>query len=180
MKTTPIACLLATTLTIASCSQEAPKSSPSAQTATNQSVETASLPDEFFLSQQPTDAIPLHEARANAKPGDTIAFTGYIGGRAEPFTEGRALFVMTDMEKAPACGDECSIPWDACCVPKNEIGANSASVQVVDPDGQILRVNLKGENGLVPGAKVTVSGKVRESNDAVFIVDASNVAVLAN
>ena len=140
---------------------------------------SASLPDGFFLTESPSGAVPLSQARDAAAPGDKIVFTGYIGGRVEPFTEGRAVFLVADAVNAPRCVPDhgCPTPWDACCVPGETVAANSASVRVVDADGHILKVGLNGRGGLAPGREVTVKGTVKEANDAVFLVDANALAV---
>jgi len=135
------------------------------------------MPEGLFLDTPPADAAPLREARAEAKAGESIAFSGYIGGRVEPFTEGRALFLVADSENAPACTDECETPWDACCTALDTIAANSATVQLVDDAGKLLALNLEGMNGLKPGAAITVVGEVREANDAVLVVDATGLAI---
>jgi hypothetical protein len=159
------------------CGQETGESPNPAGKEIAEAEQAPNLPGDFFLQEDPSGTVPLHEARANATTGEEVAFTGYIGGRAEPFTEGRALFLVTDSEKAPACTDACEVPWDACCVPRETIAANSAAVQVVDEAGGTLRLGLKGKEGLVPGAGVTVVGEVREASEDVFIVDASALKV---
>jgi len=137
----------------------------------------AKLPEGLLLTAVPEGAVSLSEARANAAVGETVAFTGYIGGRVEPFTEGRALFLMADTENAPACTDECATPWDACCTASDTIAANSATVQLTDAEGKLLHLSLQGRHGLAPGAALTVVGEVRQANEAVFVVDATGIAV---
>lgn len=165
---------LATLLAVAGCGQQGAES-PGA--AAPEAPQATSLPDGFFLAEAPADAPPLSQARASAAAGQEITFTGYIGGRAEPFTAGRALFLVADTEAAPACIDACPIPWDACCTPGDVIAANSATVQVVDDEGRPLRLDLNGLNGLAPGAGVTVVGSVREAGGGILLVDASGVSV---
>ena len=180
MKSIGITLILVSALTLLGCGQEegqTPNTNGSATAAQTDKMKPATLPEGFLLPQAPNDAIPISQARASAKPGADIAITGYIGGRAEPFSEGRAIFLVADSENAPACEDECGTPWDACCTPTETIAANSATIQILDGDGKILRLGMKGHNGLVPGAAVTVVGKAREANDAVLIVDASGIAV---
>lgn len=161
---------LAALLILAACGGE--KAEPPAAAAPQ-----AALPAGLF-GAAPADAKALSEVRAAAKKGDAIAFTGYIGGREKPFTDGRAIFLVADSVKAPACGDECKTPWDACCTPGEEIAANSATVQVADASGAAMKLSLDGQGGLAPGAKVAVSGKVREAGSGVLIVDAERIAKL--
>jgi hypothetical protein len=172
--------ILAAALVLSGCSEDASETASTG--ATTESAEPGmapepALPEGFFLAQAPGNALPLSQARAKARTGDEIAFSGYIGGRAEPFTEGRAIFLVADSKEAPACTDGCPAPWDACCVPGEKVAANSATVQVVDAEGKTLRMNLNGQQGLAPGAEVVVVGKVREANDAVLIVDATGLSV---
>jgi len=180
MKNITSALVLISAFTLFGCGQEAGESSSQGMNEIARPAEAEqppTLPGGFFLQEDPPGVRPLHQAMANANAGEQVTFTGYIGGRAEPFTEGRALFLVTDSEKAPACTDACEIPWDACCVPRETIAANSAAVQVVDEAGQTLRLGMKGKEGLAPSVGVTVVGKVREANDEVFIVDASALKV---
>ena len=176
MKSILLSFVLAVTLaSVCSCDRQA-ADDQSAKSATNETPQAAALPDGFFLKEAPGDAVPLSKARAAAEIGESIAFTGYIGGRSAPFTDERAIFLVVDSEKAPACSGVCQTPWDACCTPTEVIAANSATVQVADVNGQTLRLSLNGHRGLVPGALVTVVGKVR-ANDTAFIVDASGVVI---
>ncbi len=169
--------VIASILAFVSCT---PQQAEQEETKKETKEQTAAptLPEGLFLAEAPEDAASLAEVRANAKPGDKVAFTGYIGGRVEPFTDGRAIFLMADAEGAPACIPEhaCETPWDACCEPSDIIAANSATVQVVDGEGKILHVGMNGINGLEPGASVTVVGTVRDAGESILIVDASGIA----
>jgi hypothetical protein len=173
MKNILTTCALLATLALAGCGSPASETPAKEAPAKND----AALPEGLFLDKAPADAKPVSEARADAKAGDDITVSGYIGGRVEPFTAGRAIFTLADTEKAPACADECKTPWDACCTSGDTIAANSATVQVVDADGKLIATDLNGIHGLKPGAPVTVTGKVREANENILIVDATGLAV---
>jgi len=47
-----------------------------------------------------------------------------------------------------------------CKVPRVQVLAGTATVQVVDPGGRTLKVSMKGRNGLRPLAEVVVKGTV--------------------
>lgn len=170
---------LATAAIFVGCSQETTTSQEKTSTEKPEVVAAAepSLPDGFFLNEAPANVVSLSEARSSAKAGEEIVFTGYIGGREQPFTEGRAMFVMADSVEAPQCTDACPVPHDACCTPNDVIAANSATVQVVDEEGKMMKLDLNGMNDLKAGGEVTIVGKVREATEGVFIVDASGVAI---
>lgn len=180
MKTLSTILILTTGMALTGCNQQTTSSeSKSEAKPGNQIAEKAAvtLPDGFFLTEAPAETMSLAEARTKGATGDSVVFTGYIGGRVEPFTEGRALFLVADLEEAPPCADGCPTFWDACCTVNEDIIANNASTQVVDENGEILRLDLNGMNGLEPGKEITVTGKIREKNESVFIVDATGVFV---
>ena len=137
----------------------------------------ADIPPALFAKTPSPDAMPVSAARQSAKVGEEIALTGYIGGREEPFTEGRAMFLLADAKDAPACTDGCTTPWDACCVAAEDVAKNSATIQVVDAEGRALKSSLKGHNGLQPGSTVTVRGKVAQKDDAVLVVNAESIHI---
>lgn len=136
------------------------------------------LPANLFVATAPAGAKPLGTVRGGAKVGDDVTFTGYIGGRVDPFTEGRAIFLVADQKAAPQCSDGCETPWDSCCTPKEEITANSATVQVVDKDGAVVKLGLRGQNGMKDGTQVAITGKVREAvAGGPFVVDAFGISL---
>jgi hypothetical protein len=142
----------------------------------------ADVPDGFILAAAPGDATSLSEAKTSASVGDRVVFEARIGGRGEPFTEGAAVFLVAD-RAIPTCeelhGDGCPTPWDYCCEPKDNLLRNMATVQIVDDAGRPLRGAIKGLSGLDPMASIVVVGTVRQSEEVVFIVDASGIYVEA-
>ncbi|MBI1293179.1 hypothetical protein GC173_18390 [bacterium] len=168
--------LIATSLAIlvlASCAQEkeATEKKPAAETT------AAELPKKLFIAPGPMSPKSLSEVRATAKVGDEVVFAGYVGGREEPFVDGRAVMLMADASKVPPCTDGCKTPWDACCEATEDIVANSATVQVVDESGAPLKASLMVPGTLDRGTSVTVFGKVREISDKLFVVDATSLAL---
>ena len=135
-----------------------------------------SLPSDLFTDVSPDGAMTLLAARSSAQPGDEVTVSGKVGGRAAPFIGERAIFTLAD-ESLEFCRDECAVPWDACCVPTEEIAAMSSTVQVVDAEGNPLRVGLEGQGGLAPAAHVTIRGTVAEGQGDAFVINATQIHV---
>jgi hypothetical protein len=117
---------------------------------------------------------PIHLIRTTAKPGDEITVSGKIMGNASPFVEGRSVFILGDPEVLTACNedpaDKCTTPWDNCCDSKEDKKRGTATVQVVDKDGRVLKESIEGVGGLAKLADVTVSGKVAEGSSADLLI----------
>lgn len=104
-------------------------------------------------------------------------------GVMEPFIESRAVFVLGDNSVITPCSDmetdHCPTPWDACCDPSSTRAEGTATIQIVDESGQLLRQGLEGVNGLEKLASVKVSGTVNKSSSAnSLIVNAESIEVI--
>lgn len=173
MKTTPF--LASLTVLLVSC-QEKPA-------ANRQAAAPPSAALSEILATHPSgQAEAIHIARTTASPGDEITLTGRIMGNAEPFVEGRAVFILGDPALLTPCNeipdDPCETPWDVCCEPPDEKRAGTATIQIVGPDGKVLKEGLEGVGGLRHLATVVVTGKVAEGSSAdLLVVNASAIAV---
>ena len=141
----------------------------------------ADLPSGFFLTQEPTAAKTVEDAKKSAKPGDPITLHGRIGGAKDPFVDGRAVFTLMGAGLKP-CGagsamPDCKTPWDYCCDTSREIAEHSATIQVVDASGAPLRLSIKGRNGIRELSDLIVVGKVMQADGRLMIVNASGVFV---
>lgn len=137
----------------------------------------AVIPATFFVDTAPADAKGIVELKKDAKAGDSVVMHGRIAGREDPFTAGRASFMMTDMT-LPICEDGCKTPWDHCCEDAKEIASNAATVQLVDEKGEVVKAPANGVHGLKPNAEVIVVGKVKSKDDAGnMVVDVTKVFV---
>lgn len=139
------------------------------------------LPETLFLKAAPASGSPLQQVKASAKVGDTVTIKCRIGGRSTPFVESRAIMVVID-PSLPSCadtkGDMCKKPWDYCCETPEDLIANTATVQVMDPHGHAVAMSLEGEQGLNPLAWITVVGEVAVKDDAgQFVVNATGIFV---
>lgn len=140
------------------------------------------LPETLLAKDALADAVGVVEARKAVEPGKEIVLTGFIGGREEPFVDGRAIFTLADSKALTRCdakpGDECESPWDACCDEPEKIKASIASIQVVDGDGLVLKRKLEGFSGIAPGSTVSVKGKIAPgSTSDALVVNAEQIHV---
>jgi hypothetical protein len=177
MKTKSTCLLFVSAVLLVSCDK---KSAPSAAevSASKPSPELTAV-----LAAPPTaEAKSIVVIRSTAKPGDEITVSGRIMGAKKPFVDGRAAFILGDPEVLTACnevpGDECETPWDACCDSPEDKKRATATIQIVDADGRVLKEPIEGVGGLKNLANVTVTGKVAEgSSTDLLIVNASAIGV---
>jgi hypothetical protein len=161
-------------LTLAACDKQ-----PAGAPAKPATPAAATLPANIILASAPEHAQSVVEAKASAKPGDTVTIHGRLGGSDEPFINNRAIFTIVDTA-VPACADSpadtCKTPWDYCCEDPTDLAKKTATVQLVGPDGQPLKMDVKGKAGLAPLAEVFIVGKVRPRDNAdILVVDATGL-----
>lgn len=140
------------------------------------------LPDGLVVRAAATDAVPAGTCKANAKLGDKVTVVGRIGGSRVPFVASRAMFTIVD-PSLKSCADmdepdHCSMPWDYCCEPRENLKRNSITIEIVGADGKLLPFSVSGADGLKPLATVAVTGTVSERNDeGLFVVRAEKIAI---
>ena len=93
----------------------------------------------WLLASVPDGARGVAEVKTSAQEGDQVVLRGRIGGRKEAISDQSSVFVVMDVS-VPHCGDvpgdSCPSPWDYCCETPESVTANSATIQLVDGDGQ--------------------------------------------
>ena len=72
----------------------------------------------YLLPSKPSGAKGVIEIKKAAKDGEDVVVIGRIGGDKEPFTQGRASFLIADTSFVP-CNEkaepmESDTPWDFC------------------------------------------------------------------
>lgn len=138
------------------------------------------IPAEIFVAEIESEAQEVRQAKDSVAAGDRIIVTGQIAGRAEPIIAGRAMFTLVD-KSIPDCSakadDHCPTPWDMCCESKADIAANAATVQIVDDAGAVIKAQLNGVGGVAPGKYVTIQGAVVTNDEAIFVINASQIQV---
>lgn len=148
--------LIAAALTTAACDRQPTPTTVAPPAANNASAAA------WQLATAPADARTIAEIKPTAQEGDTVTVRGRIGGRAQPLTADAPVFVMMD-PAVPSCAenpeDNCPTPWDYCCEPRASITANSATVQLVDADGNPVNADLTAA-GFAPLDEVIVVGTV--------------------
>ena len=164
---------------LAGCGKSAEKATPPPPTA------AASSPlDGFFGAVDATgDVIPIPQLRKDAQPGHGVVVEAKVMGAVEPFVENRALFVVGDEGTLSSCdqihGDACRTPWDNCCDDPDALRVGTATIQVVDEKGNVLRHGIKGVAGLRELSRVRVAGEVAPgSTEAALVINASRIEVL--
>ena len=127
----------------------------------------------WLLATMPAGAIPVSEAKRTAREGDAVVVRGRIGGRRDPMSTGKAVFVMMD-PAIPHCKiDACKKPWDYCCETPQSITTNSATVQLVGDTGKPMPIDLTS-HAIEPLDEVVIVGTVGpRPTEEVFVIHAS-------
>lgn len=151
-RTIAIASITGLALGLGACKEEAATTTGAA----------APIPAEWRLASMPDDALGVKAAKDAAAEGDTVTVRGIIGGRKDAMNKDSAFFVMVDPGLENIClsdDDHCATPWDYCCAKPEDVQANSATVQLVDADGNPLEFDLS-KQGIAPLDEVVVVGTV--------------------
>ena len=172
--------LLVLALALGACQASDEDAPTPPSTAPTTGSTSTGLPDSLFLAAMPDGVQKLIDVKPSAKVGDTVVFEARIGGRVDPFVDGRAVFLVVD-SKIPTCKDKhdaCKTPWDYCCEPRDRLVQHSGTVQIVDAQGNPMRMSIKGINGLDPMRRVFVVGTVSAKDWAgSFVVDATGIHI---
>jgi hypothetical protein len=144
-------------------------------------IDLKGLPSGLVTPDAPAGPIASPKVvRATANKGDRVSVTGRIGGGAVPWVKDRAMFTIVG-DELEACTDHgmdgCPQPWDYCCEPKSDIARCSATIQINDAKGKLLRVGMKGKAGLIELSDVTVTGVVQAVDDKTFVITAESIFV---
>ncbi|MCE3017714.1 MAG: hypothetical protein ACK56W_13035 [Pirellula sp.] len=135
---------------------------------------------QYVLTNEPTGAIPVGDARKQVKSEDEVTLVGLIGGSPEPFVDGIAAFTIVDA-KVPYCAadENCPTPWDYCCQ-QDAVKENIATVQVVDDNGKPVMADARKLLHLKELTTVTVQGKAKRDEQGNLVVHATKLFVNAH
>jgi len=168
-------------LCVLACDSKSQDASNNQERTTNQdNSATKTLPADLFTSTPIAEARSVAEVKSDETANGDVVITGRVGGRAEPFVDGAAVFILTD-SALKSCdqihGDKCQQPWDYCCETRESLLANTATIRVTDVDGKPLPFNIKDEQGLSPLATVTIAGTISTHEGNQLVVDAKRIYV---
>lgn len=171
--------MIASSLILGSCGQDS--SSDVADSISDSKSATVSLPDGIFLNKAPEDATPIPDLKMTAKEGDEVLIHVVIGGRVRPFVDNRSIMMVVQATMSNPCnisGDHCKTPWDYCCTPTQTLTNNLATVQIIDAQGQPLKVNLETASPLKPMSTLRVQGIVGPRPDKqTLVVNATGIYI---
>ena len=141
-------------------------------------VSPSAVPFGLMLDEAPEGAENPVDAKVDAKAGQGIVVRGRVGGLVRPFVDGRAVFTIVG--RGPkACSDipddPCKMPWDYCCVPRKELMAHFATIQLVDENGAPLRTDIKGRRGIRELSDLSIVGTVISAERGALIVKATGI-----
>jgi hypothetical protein len=157
-RTIAIASIAGIALGLVACKEEAAPTTGGSSTSTAAPATDA----QWRLASMPADPQGVKAVKEAAQEGDTVTVRGIIGGRKDALGKDSAFFVMVDPDLENVCtseDDHCATPWDYCCATPDDVQANSATVQLVDAEGNPIELDLTGQ-GIEPLDEVVVVGTV--------------------
>lgn len=145
----------------------------------------APLRAKYLLADEPADALGVADAFAAADSQPELVLVGQIPASPEPWTKGRALFLVADPgvcsvdggHDAHACGDGCPF-----CAKKKEgqpdpLAQTLAVVQFVDEQGQVLPHDARQLFGIETDQVVVVRGRAQVDGLGRLVVSANGLYV---
>jgi len=160
--------LFLASLVVSGCQPQGQSNSNGPSPARKQ--EAAAEGKKYLLAEEPKYPKDVAPTRKEAKDGDEVAVVGKVGGDSQPFTKGRASFLLADANLPVEEGCDC--PWDFCEVPAERRRASVVTVKFVNDQGRTLSTEAREMFAIKELSTVVVKGKV--SRD-----DKGNVTILA-
>jgi hypothetical protein len=129
---------------------------------------------DMVLKKEPKGAVDVLALRKEVKDKQDVVVVGRIGGRANPWVKGNAVFPIVDRSLRPCNeipGDACKTPWDYCC--ETNVPKATVLVMFVDDKGKIVKQDPRELFKVKELSTVVVQGKAKRDK-------AGNVTVLAS
>lgn len=146
--------------------------------------ETPSTLDQVLgVSVPATENMSIAKLKPTLKEGDQVTLEAKVMGTMHPFVENRAVVIVGDEEVLTSCDlkedDHCSTPWDVCCDSPESIQKATATLQILDQDGVVVKESLKGQKGLKELSRIRVRGEVAsDPSTGALVVNASAIELL--
>ena len=164
--------------------EDAPKPATSHSSSQAKAPAAASdaWPAGLLLKEEPAGAKDILDTKQSAKECDEVVIRGRVGGRKDPFVEGRAVMTIADAKLKP-CNensmDACPTPWDYCCDTPETLIAHTVTIQVVGSDGKPVKNALKGFGGIEPLKTVILRGNVLQKtpDGKIMVINAAGIYV---
>jgi len=153
-----------------------PTTPPAAIGAGTPKIDTS----KYILQEEPDGAVGVMIAREDAQDQEEIVLLGRIGGRSNPWIEGRSAFMVIDAAMTVVAdgedSDDGQICMDDCCA---SLRAECTTlVKIVDAQGKPLAIDARELLGAKINDMVVVQGKVqRDEEEGTFTIAASGVYV---
>ncbi len=134
----------------------------------------------YVLKEEPAGAVGVMAAREQSQNMDKIVVVGRVGGRKDPWIDGRAAFMVIDAAMTIVADGEDSeegqVCMDDCCA---SLRAESTTlVKIVDDRGKPLAVDARELLDADVNDMVVVKGVVqRDKEGGTFTIAASGVYV---
>lgn len=126
----------------------------------------------YVLAEEPGDAVGVIVAREETEDQDEIVLLGRIGGRENPWIEGRAAFMVIDASMTVVAdgdeSDEGEICLDDCCA--SLLKDSTMLVKVVNGQGRTLAIDARELLSVNENDIVVVKGKVERDEDRHSVV----------
>jgi hypothetical protein len=149
------------------------------QDNSSSSPENRTSGDGYVLASEPEDAQSVIDVRENAQDRQAVVVVGRIGGRENPWVEGRAAFSIVDLS-LKACSDkehdDCQTPWDYCCE-TDLLPEATVLVKVIDDSGNLVERDSRELLQVRELQTVVVEGAAKRDEAGNLTVLASGVFV---
>ncbi len=135
----------------------------------------------WLLRDEPANAVTLLDLRDNLDPQRDVVVVGMIGGAPQPWTKGRAAFVIGDPALLMEVADpdhECGPGCPHCAKKREERQAQGlAFVRFLDERGELISIDAQRLFGLQREQIVVVRGRAELDDLGNLVVSANGLYV---
>lgn len=144
------------------------------------SVDLAEQQEKYLMADEPDGAQSILAVREQLQEGENYVLFGRVGGVPDPWSPGKAAFVMADpvaQMELESDGHTCN---DGCAFCKKKEGHPSrhlATVRVIDEAGKVVSIDARQLLDLDADDMVVVRGRVETDKLGNLIVHADGVHI---